>query len=121
MKSEKDSTLLTSKRNLRRKQLLQVATVLLVLSVLTGCQTKVQEEQSNTYESILVGMIPTLPEYPEFPELEWQHEENGRYSLSETDVDKFLSYMENDIPLYLWEIEQYKKKIEVVKSTIENP
>ena len=106
------------KRNLRRKQLLQVAIVLLVLSVLTGCQTKVQIPENNTYENILVGMIPTLPEYPEFPSLEWQYEDNGRYSLSESDVDKFLSYMENDIPLYLWEIEQYKKKLDVVKSTI---
>lgn len=59
-------------------------------------------------------MMSTLPEYPEFPSLEWEYEENGRYSLSETDVDKFLSYMENDIPLFLWEIEQYKKKLEVV-------
>ena len=74
--------------------------------------------ENNTYESILVGMMPALPEYPEFPELEWQYEENGRYSLSESDTDKFLSYMENDIPLYLWEIEQYKKKLDVVKSTI---
>ena len=63
-------------------------------------------------------MMPTLPEYPEFPELEWQYEENGRYSLSESDTDKFLSYMENDIPLYLWEIEQYKKKLEVVKDSL---
>ena len=65
-------------------------------------------------------MMPTLPEYPESPPLEWKHEENGRYSLSETDTDKFLSYMENDIPLYLWEIDQYKKKLEVVKRAIEN-
>ena len=63
-------------------------------------------------------MIPTLPEYPEFPSLEWQYEDNGRYSLSESDVDKFLSYMENDIPLYLWEIEQYKKKLDAVKNTL---
>lgn len=63
-------------------------------------------------------MIPNLPEYPEFSALEWEYEENGRYSLSEEDVDKFLSYMENDIPLYLWEVEQYRKKMEVVKSAI---
>ena len=64
-------------------------------------------------------MIPTLPEYPEFPVLEWEYEESGRYSLSESDADKFLDYMENDIPQYLWEIEQYEKKMEVVKRAIE--
>ncbi len=94
--------------------------MLLASSVLTGCQTKATPQENNTYESILVGMMPTLPVYPELPSLEWQYEENGRYSLSESDVDKFLSYMENDIPEYLWEIEQYKKKMEVVKSAIEN-
>lgn len=94
--------------------------MLLVLIVSTGCQTKVTPQENKTYESILVGMMPTLPEYPEFPSLEWKYEESGRYSLSETDVDKFLSYMENDITLYLWEIEQYKKKLEVVTSAMED-
>lgn len=64
-------------------------------------------------------MIPTLPEYPEFPSLTWEYEENGRYSLSESDADKFLSYMENDIELYKWNLEQYEKKMEVVKRAIE--
>lgn len=64
-------------------------------------------------------MIPTLPEYPEFPSLEWEYEESGHYSLSEADADKFLSYMENDITLYKWNIEQYEKKMEVLKRAIE--
>lgn len=64
-------------------------------------------------------MIPTLPEYPEFPSLEWEYEESGRYSLSEADADKFLSYMENDITLYKWNLEQYEKKMEVLKRAIE--
>ena len=87
------------------------------MGVSTGCQTKAVPQENNTYESILVGMMPTLPDYPELPMLSWEYEDNGRYSLSESDVDKFLSYMENDIPLYLWEIEQYKKKMEVVKES----
>ena len=62
-------------------------------------------------------MLPELPEFPVLPELCWEYKDD-RYSLSETDVDKLLSYFENDIALYTWELGQYEKKLEVVKSTI---
>ena len=58
-------------------------------------------------------MLPQLPEFPVLPELCWEYRD-GRYSLSESDTDKLLSYFENDIALYKWELEQYKKKLEVV-------
>ena len=64
-------------------------------------------------------MLPQLPEFPVLPELCWEYRD-GRYSLSEEDVDKLLSYFENDIALYKWELEQYKKKLEVVVNTIQN-
>ena len=58
-------------------------------------------------------MLPQLPEFPVLPELCWEFKD-GRYSLSESDTDKLLSYFENDIALYKWELGQYKKKLEVV-------
>ena len=58
-------------------------------------------------------MLPQLPEFPVLPELCWEYND-GRYSLSESDTDKLLSYFENDIALYKWELEQYEKKLEVV-------
>ena len=64
-------------------------------------------------------MLPQLPEFPVLPELCWEYKD-GRYSLSESDIDKLLSYFENDIALYKWELGQYEKKLEVVKSTIED-
>ena len=64
-------------------------------------------------------MLPQLPEFPVLPELCWEYKD-GRYSLSETDVDKLLSYFENDIALYKWELGQYKKKLEVVIDAMNN-
>ena len=64
-------------------------------------------------------MLPQLPEFPVLPELCWEYKD-GRYSLSEEDVDKLLSYFENDIALYKWELEQYEKKLEVIVTTLQN-
>ena len=64
-------------------------------------------------------MLPQLPEFPVLPELRWEYKD-GRYSLSESDTDKLLSYFENDIVLYKWELDQYEKKLEVVVNTIQN-
>ena len=56
---------------------------------------------------------------PQLPELCWEYKD-GRYSLSEVDTDKFLSYFENDIALYKWELGQYEKKLEIVIDRIED-
>ena len=58
-------------------------------------------------------MLPELPEFPVLPELCWEYKDE-RYSLSEADTDKLLSYFENDIALYKWELGQYEKRLEVV-------
>ena len=58
-------------------------------------------------------MLPELPEFPVLPELCWEYKDS-RYSLSEADTDKLLSYFENDIALYKWELGQYEKRLEVV-------
>ena len=64
-------------------------------------------------------MLPKLPEFPVLPELCWEYKD-GRYSLSEEDVDKLLSYFENDIALYKWKLGQYEKKLEIVIDRIED-
>ena len=64
-------------------------------------------------------MLPKLPEFPVLPELCWEYED-GRYSLSESDTDKLLSYFENDIALYKWKLGQYEKKLEIVIDRIED-
>ena len=64
-------------------------------------------------------MLPQLPEFPVLPELCWEYRD-GRYSLSESDTDKLLSYFENDIALYKWELDQYEKKLEVIVTTFQN-
>lgn len=64
-------------------------------------------------------MLPQLPEFPVLPELCWEYKD-GRYSLSEADTDKLLSYFENDIALYKWELGQYEKKLEIVIDRIED-
>ena len=63
-------------------------------------------------------MLPQLPEFPVLPELCWEYKD-GRYSLSEADTDKLLSYFENDIALYKWVLGQYEKKLEIVIDRIE--
>ena len=62
-------------------------------------------------------MLPDLPEFPVLPELCWEYKD-GRYSLSEADTDKLLSYFENDVVLYQWELQQYRKKLGAVVEKI---
>lgn len=89
-------------------------TVLLVLIVLTGCtSTETIEPEQDNYQEVLKGMIPLLPEIPSFPELSWSFE-NNKYSISESDVDKLLDYGENKIPLYKFELDLYKRQLDIV-------
>ena len=100
----------------RRLQRLSLPLLLLlsVLTALTGCGTTEIPDES-PYEEILIGMIPDLPELPRFPELQWMQEESGRYSISEDDADRLLDYRDNELPLYLFEIERYQKEIQIIK------
>lgn len=88
-----------------------------VLAVSTGCETTEIPDDS-PYEEILIGMIPDLPELPQFPELQWMLEENGRYSISEEDADRLLDYRDNALPLYRFEIERYRRELEILIDAI---
>ena len=86
-------------------------TVLLVLTVLTACRT-VQKSDA-AYIEILVSEIPDHPVLPSWPSVTWEYQD-GRYSLEEEDVDKVLNYLENEIPMYKFEVEQYQEQLEIV-------
>lgn len=100
------------KRKLQRLSL-PLLLLLSVLAALTGCGTTEIPDES-PYEEILIGMIPDLPEPPTFPELKWELEENGRYSIQEEDADRLLDYRDNELPLYRFEIERYRRELGVV-------
>lgn len=78
-----------------------------------------ETSRDDSFNSILVGMFPTLPELPELPKMTWEYS-NGRYSICEEDADRLLDYGENLIPLYLHEMELYVEKIEILKETLGN-
>lgn len=87
-----------------------MVTVLLVSVVSTGCQTTRTDLEAR---EILVSKVPELPERPRWPNVSWSYDD-GRYSLSEEDVDKVLDYLENGIPLYEFELGIYKEQLQVV-------
>ncbi len=85
--------------------------MLLALIVLTGCRTATAADDEAL--GILVGQIPDLPEIPAWPEVNWSYE-NGKYCLVEEDVDKVLDYLENRMPLYRFEMEQFGEQLRIV-------
>ena len=82
-----------------------------VLSVSTGCQTG--SATSDDYKPIVLGLVPELPKHPELPSLLWEYKD-GRYSISADDADLCLDYGENQIPLYLYQMEVYKEKLDIL-------
>ena len=64
-------------------------------------------------------MIPDLPELPPFPELQWELEENGRYSISGEDADRLLDYAENKLGTYLHEIRNYQEILSILNHAFE--
>lgn len=89
--------------------------LLLVLIALTGCQTIARTD--STFTRILISQVPDLPSFPIWPSVTWEYEDN-RYSLSENDVDKILDYLENKIPLYEFEIEQYEEQLQIILNSL---
>ena len=87
-----------------------------VLSVSTGCQTG--SETSDGYKSIVIGMVPELPELPDLPALSWEYKD-GRYSISSEDADLYLDYGENRIPLYLYQMDIYRKKMDILLDALQ--
>ena len=91
--------------------LLLLATMLLASSVSTGCRTSVQTDR--TALEIIASEIPDLPKIPEWPDVCWSYCE-GMYCLIEEDVDRVLDYLENSIPLYRFEMENYERELRIV-------
>ena len=91
--------------------LLLLATVLLVSSVSTGCRTVSATDR--TAIGILASKVPDLPEIPEWPNIHWLYRD-GMYGMSEEDADKVLDYLENSMPLYRFEMENYERQLRIV-------
>ena len=85
------------------------------MTVSTGCTSTeaIAPEEPDAYREILKGMIPELPEVPAFPELSWSFDD-GKYCISEADVDELLDYGENTMPLFRFELDSYKKQLDIV-------
>ena len=92
-------------------------TVLLVLSVSTGCTTTEVSEEPDLFRDTLISMIPVLPVVPSLPQLDW-HYTDGMYWLDETTVDRLLDYGENTLPNFRWQLEQYRRKLEIVLESL---
>ena len=95
---------------------LPLVVLMSVLIVSTGCQTG--SETSDDYKSIVIGMVPELPKHPELPALSWEYKD-GRYSISAEDADLYLDYGENQIPLYLHEMDIYRKKMDILLDALQ--
>ena len=83
-----------------------------MLTGLTSCQTA-QERTDNTAIEILIAEIPEHPTLPSWPSVYWAYED-GKYYLEEEDIDKVLDYLENQIPLYQFEVTQFEEQLELV-------
>lgn len=90
-----------------------MVTALLVLTVLTGCTTTSVTEEQNIFKETLLSMIPVLPEVPSLPQLTWTYHD-GLYCLDEQNVDSLLDYGENTLPLFRWELDQYRRKLDSI-------
>ena len=90
-----------------------MVTALLVLTALTGCTTTSVTEEQSTLKETLLSMIPVLPEVPALPQLTWTYQD-GLYCLDEQNVDRLLDYGENTLPLFRWELDQYRRKLDSI-------
>ena len=84
----------------------------LAFLALTGCRA-IYAEPEVSGSPVIKELLPDLPELPAWPDLSWEYRD-GRYSLSEADVDKLLDYRENKIPQYQAEIDLFKKRLTVI-------
>ena len=90
---------------------------LIVLTVLTGCQSSSGVSEPRYYEAIVLDMVPKLPEVPVFPVLHWT-EENGKYCISASDADALLDYGENQMPGFRHKLFQYERKLEILLESL---
>jgi hypothetical protein len=84
-----------------------------VLLVLTGCQSLHPVAEDKAYNTVMVNLLTGLNTDLVLPEVMWIYHD-GMYCLSEEDADRILDFKENTLPQFLWELEQYKKEINIV-------
>jgi hypothetical protein len=114
MKYAKESV--KRKRNSRRRRprLLPTAILMLVLLASTACRTPCQTATgSEAYRVILYSMVGDLPSFPDWPDVEWTFRD-GLYCLTEDDADRILDYAENALPLFLWELKQRERRLDIM-------
>ena len=82
--------------------------------VSTSCKTTKHEQidESDAREAI-ASMLPSAPEIPNFPTLHWSYNE-GLYSITETDADLLLDYMENTLPAFAFDFKAWQKQVYIV-------
>lgn len=98
--------------------LLLALAALLALLVLSGCRTVHVTDERETLKgtaTLLMDSLPPVPMPPEAPELEWQYEENGRFSISASDADRFLEWRDNGLGEHALELEKYQRLIDSIR------
>lgn len=58
-----------------------------------------------------------MPDLPGLPSLTWEYRD-GMYCLNEADVDKLLFYGENEIPSYIYKMDLWKSKLDIILSRL---
>lgn len=99
------------RRLLRKPRPLLLVTAVLALLVSTGCRTVPASD--GTAKEILISQVPEMPQFPVWPDVKWSYSD-GWYSLDEKDVDKVLDYLENGVPVFRFELEQYEEQLWIV-------
>ncbi len=87
---------------------------MLVLSVSTisvSCRTTPhKEEVDESIKVALVALMPEPPTLPTFPKLGWVYED-GKYCLSEADVDKLLFHVETELETFKIRLQIYDTEV----------
>lgn len=98
-----------------------MAIVLVALIGLISCTTvkadinKVEE----SYKDTVISLYKNPPTLPSFPQLSWVYQD-GMYCISESDADKLISYVENDLASFKSDYEVYVYTVEQILESIKN-
>lgn len=65
-------------------------------------------------------MVPETPTIPPFPTLHWSYD-NEKYCINENDADKLLDYGENKMPLFIYQLDQYTRQIQLIFKALKEP
>lgn len=93
--------------------------LILVLIGLTSCTTvrATIDEVEKNYRDTLISLVPEAPSLPYLPELNWQYED-GKYSLNEDGVDKFITFFEFDYATFRANYDLYVYKVQTVLNNL---